>query len=641
MRRKLAWVLVLALLGQGCVGLVGDDEAASSRGSTGSMGTDGDDEAPNGTGFTTTHVLPGNYTTSGPFAETAEEGDHEIGEPTVTALTSDVDGEEIQLLVVRPVDAEGPLPVVAHATPRTYGSLEGYDPHEHVPHLVENLVPHGFALAVIASRGAGDSGGCNAFLGPKEISDVDQAVSWLGEQEWTNGHVGMIGLSYSSGTAWGVAARGNSHLETVVTAGSITDLFDVFYRNGTTQVRGFGYLHAAFNSFGYRTTPIQGRSAEHVVDAAVCPEMLEGLAASAHAMITGKPGPTGHWEERNFQPGVLANYTGSVLFAQGLRDWNVRPSLVYPFSEQLEDQGTPVKLVLGQWRHAWPDSSPFGPHDNARWDWAQILLHWMDHWLKPGVERDLGPRVQVQDTEGGWRSAQDWPPPEAGPLRLEATPEGRLARNGSQATARHPITADPGRMVSHEPVLQERCPGCASFTTSPMDHRLRFAGTPTASLEVTPSAPDGVLTAYLYATGEDDRRLLAVGQTDVRAADGDLDPATPGQRTSLRLTFEPADALVPEGYQLELVLSQGTYGSPPYATSKQYLPWGPPAPIVLHTGDNATTLSLDTFEVDASRSFVPPGGPHPGPADPSSRLPEEPPNRDARSGLRELRNPSR
>jgi len=54
------------------------------------------------------------------------------------------------VLVLRPdVPEDQPVPVVVHATPRTYGSLEGYDVEEETPHVVDTLARHGYALAVV------------------------------------------------------------------------------------------------------------------------------------------------------------------------------------------------------------------------------------------------------------------------------------------------------------------------------------------------------------------------------------------------------------------------------------------------------------------------------------------------------------
>src|SRR3712207_8365024 len=59
-------------------------------------------------------------------------------------------------------------------------------------------LPICYAAAFISVRGTGNSGGCHNLLGPKEQADISQAITWLGTREWSNGRVGMYGLSYDA-----------------------------------------------------------------------------------------------------------------------------------------------------------------------------------------------------------------------------------------------------------------------------------------------------------------------------------------------------------------------------------------------------------------------------------------------------------
>ena len=63
------------------------------------------------------------------------------------------------------------------------------------PYYNENFVTHGYTVAYVPTRGAGGTDSCADLMGPKERSDLDQAVTWLGSQEWSNGSVGMTGAA--------------------------------------------------------------------------------------------------------------------------------------------------------------------------------------------------------------------------------------------------------------------------------------------------------------------------------------------------------------------------------------------------------------------------------------------------------------
>ncbi|HWL65024.1 MAG TPA: CocE/NonD family hydrolase, partial [Actinomycetota bacterium] len=54
------------------------------------------------------------------------------------------------------------------------------------PFLTENFIPHGYAVAFLAIRGTADSGGCMNLMGSGERADIDQAITWLGDQGWSN-----------------------------------------------------------------------------------------------------------------------------------------------------------------------------------------------------------------------------------------------------------------------------------------------------------------------------------------------------------------------------------------------------------------------------------------------------------------------
>ena len=79
--------------------------------------------------------------------------------------------------------------------------------------LIENMVPHGYAVAQVSVFGTGMSNHCMDFMGLSEQMGIDAAVTWLGTQEWSNGNVGIIGKSYDGTTPWQAAMFGNPHLE--------------------------------------------------------------------------------------------------------------------------------------------------------------------------------------------------------------------------------------------------------------------------------------------------------------------------------------------------------------------------------------------------------------------------------------------
>ncbi len=586
--RTLLLVAGIALLitAAGCIGLGPENDDPLEPSDLGDEG-----------GFSDTHVFDGEYSAEEPHALVPEEGPYDLLPGESLYLDSQVDDAAIEVGYVLPDIAEDEqVPVILFASPYL-PVLHATDLHEVHERLTDNFVPHGYAVAFVAVRGTADSGGCSELMGPVERSDLDQAVTWLGEQEWSNGNVGMLGVSYDGSTPWMVAAEGNEHLKTILPISGVNDPFHLMYRNGTAEDRGPVVLNALY--YGWFAMALPDRSPQHIAEAAVCPTAKQGFAASVHSSATGERDPLEYWQERNMRPLVEENYNGSIFLIHGLQDWNVDPGHAYPWVSHLDEQGVPVKHLLGQWGHAWPDGD-YLPEDQRRLDFAQILLNWFDYWLKEDTTADLGPAVQVQDQTGQWRSADAWPPEGAEEVTFHLAPEGALSTEPADETASVPVTADEASLFGNPTGAPTGCQGCAVFTTGALKEDLRFAGWPPLHVTTTPTGPTGHLTAHLYAANGDDWQRLGMAMMDLRFADGgdQAEPITPGEERVAKMQLEPLDVVVEEGQELVLVISQGNQ------QGMQFL--APPSPVMLEVGGGQSTLTVDAFTVTSEETFEPP-----------------------------------
>ena len=554
-------------------------------------------------------MFPGAYNTSGPFSMVLESGPFAILPDRIETLASKLDGATLQIGLAMPDVPPGTrMPVVVQASPY-------FQPLEQVPfaaqrdqggiaRLIANLVPRGYVVALLPVRGTADQGGCMDLMGPDEAADLDQAITWLGTQEWSNGNIGMIGLSYDGSTPWRVAALGNPHLKTIVSIAGVPSMFDLAFHNGSA---GYVAPLIVYSYYPYGTR--EDRSLQHRVEGAVCPSSWEGIAASVASMPTAEPDPLGYWAARNARPGVEASYHGSVLLAQGLMDWRAYPGLQYPWMSRLEEQGIVVKHLLGQWMHAYPDGNSDGdPTTNLhpRWDWAEITARWFDSWLA-GKDVDLGPRAQVQDSSGLWRSEADWPPPDAQSLTFYLGAANELADAPGSDRGSFLLTPSPGAIdatlsYKYEPLMND-CPDCVQFVSEPLTRELRFAGLPQVHVTVTPLGPGGHVSAVLYAEKGNHLQRLGWGQIDLRFADGgtQAQPVVPGQPLLAQLELEPLDAVVPAGGRLVLGVGQ--------ASIAEHFPSVPTYPVQLDVGGDQSTLRVMAFARGAEAFFEPPMGP--------------------------------
>ena len=107
--------------------------------------------------------------------------------------------------------------------------------------VLEEFVPHGYALAQISTFGTGQSTHCQDVKGLGEQIGIQAAVHWLGEQDWSNGNVGLMGKSYAGTTNWEAAQNPSEHLKTIVPISGSIGVQQMFYRNGSSEARAMLY----------------------------------------------------------------------------------------------------------------------------------------------------------------------------------------------------------------------------------------------------------------------------------------------------------------------------------------------------------------------------------------------------------------
>lgn len=90
----------------------------------------------------------------------------------------------------------------------------------------------GYAIVRIDSRGAGQSPGFMDALGPREIKDFYEAIEWAGTQSWSNGNVGIIGISYLAMNQWLVASLQPPHLKGMIAWEGSADQYRDSSRHG-------------------------------------------------------------------------------------------------------------------------------------------------------------------------------------------------------------------------------------------------------------------------------------------------------------------------------------------------------------------------------------------------------------------------
>ena len=447
--------------------------------------------------------------------------------------------------------------------------------------LIENYVPHGYAVAQVSVFGTGNSNHCMDLMGTDEQRGIDAAVSYLGEAAWSNGKVGLIGKSYDGSTPWQAATFGNPYLATIVPMSGLIGVHELMWRNGSMEARGPIMHNGVYGSFGIDG---DGGDAENL-----CEGYIEGYVNGPAAYQTGGmvayAGNT-YWTERSFLSRVLENYQGSIYIIQGMQDWNVDPHMAFPIHQQVEEAGIEIKTLAGQWAHDYPDrieghsSQGSGRGAEAypytlRWDWADEMLYWFDWYLKgEGRAPTLG--VEMQDNRGGWRFETTYPAPDTEYLAINGADMGP---DGTSMSAASSITMSYG----------------------PFDEDVYIAGMPTFHIPVTPSTLNGA-HGFLEMTDENGMHLgHAVMDFRFHAGgrDGQLS-LIPYVEVMGLMEFMPMDVFISAGETIFITLTQTgeDYVPSSSAVGGYSVDWSASTltlPIVKRTCDDLFQAPMQTY----------------------------------------------
>ena len=116
-------------------------------------------------------------------------------------------------------------PEILEGSTNQYQNWEVTDP--------ERWIPDGYVCVRVDSRGAGWSPGFMQPNSPREIEDLYQCIEWAGNAPWSNGKVGMLGISYYARNQWRVAGQHPPHLAAIIPWEGANDTYrDSGYHGG-------------------------------------------------------------------------------------------------------------------------------------------------------------------------------------------------------------------------------------------------------------------------------------------------------------------------------------------------------------------------------------------------------------------------
>lgn len=126
-----------------------------------------------------------------------------------------------------------------------HGNADGLPWENHETVNTATWVPNGYTVVRVDGPGSGKSPGTLAPWGIATAEAYKDAIEWAGEQPWSNGNVGLWGMSYLAVTQHAVASLRPAHLKAMVAIGTDIDLYEQVAYNG-------GILNEEFFPHWYR-----------------------------------------------------------------------------------------------------------------------------------------------------------------------------------------------------------------------------------------------------------------------------------------------------------------------------------------------------------------------------------------------------
>jgi uncharacterized protein len=335
------------------------------------------------------------------------------------------DGVVLRADVMHPAEA-GKFPVLVYRTP--YGKDAAQQQYTTFTHAALR----GYAVVIQDVRGRHHSDG---DFRPYENEGRDgyDTIEWAAAQTWSNGDVGTFGLSYPGAVQWLAAVQSPPHLQAMVPAMTFSTPQNFFYAGGTWDM---SWIEWIWDDIAWDTRAKKNLPGPRTYKEALAAWKEEGAKMlNTVPLLEVKPlkqsapyyfdwlqhppeDPWWNWSELRDK---YSRTRAAVLNLSAWYDDNYGPegaSTNFAGLLQARKAEAPrTHLLLGPWVHGVDNTEKtrsgereFGP--TAAIDYDEVVLRWMDHYLKHidnGVDHERPVRYFVMG-RNQWRDADQWPP---------------------------------------------------------------------------------------------------------------------------------------------------------------------------------------------------------------------------------------
>jgi predicted acyl esterase len=449
-------------------------------------------------------------------------------------------------------------PDVAYGSSNQYQNWEVVDP--------EKWVPEGYACVRVDSRGTGRSPGRIDHFSPRETQDFYHCIEWAGIQPWSNGKVGLNGISYYGINQWHVASLEPPHLAAMCVWEGAADWYrDMTHHGGILSTFWANWYDMQVKTVQYGLGERGPRS--RVTGELVCgdetlpdKELQRNRCDFGDDILAHPLDDDYHrarspvWEKITVPLFSAANWGGQGLHPRGNFEGFVRAASK---DKWLEAHG------IEHWTHFYTD---YG---------VSLQKRFFAYYLKGEKNGWNGqPRVQLQVRHLDRfveRHEKEWPIARTRWTKYYLDP------------ASHALAAEPPRRAAS--VSYAALGDGATFLSVPLEHETEITGPLAARLFVSSSTVDADFFVVFRVFSPDMREVVFMGAIDphtpiaqgwLRASHRKLDPGLsteyrpyhshdelqplkPGEVVQLDVEIWPTSIVVPAGHRVALTVRGRDY----------------------------------------------------------------------------------
>jgi uncharacterized protein len=379
------------------------------------------------------------------------------------------------------------------------------------------FVPRGYVHVIANLRGTGGSEGTFGFFDGQERRDMHDLVEWAAAQPWSDGNVGMIGISYFAMTQMEAAVERPPHLKAIMPVAGSFDLYDGASHHGLVSS---SFVTPFLSMVGMTSSHTNKLWRSKLLDAVrqllLTPkihkkfETMNGEAAMTglkvllklhhdphpwddlwSAICVEHPAHDAWWDERNLMP-LLEKIEIPVYLGC---DWQNVP-LHLPATFQtfagLKNSRHVQVAMMGEYGLTWP------------WESLHVeALAWFDHWLK-GRDTGIleGPRIRyILPGAEGWRAADTWPLPDVQYHSLALSVNGSLTAAEGVTGSRTLMNLGTG--LNRVQASEIDPPSSLTWEGEPLATDLDVVGDIEIALDAISTAPDTAWIVILQDVNAD------------------------------------------------------------------------------------------------------------------------------------------